>query len=120
MRHKTNLKVFQYQISTSVKRSEKQLASKASFSTFLELSCLNFRLKLCERVKTYKKCERNQVDEEKIVSRNNHSQNIRDKIFETHVNHVKLRKKVLISIFQQLFASINKIFILGGRLSTRL
>ena len=29
-------------------------------------------------------------------------------------------KKVLISMFRQLFASINKIFILGRRLSTRL
>ena len=42
-----NLKVLQYQISTSVKRSEKQLPSKANFSTFLPFSCSNFRLKLC-------------------------------------------------------------------------
>ena len=47
-RPKTILKVFQYQISTSVKRSEKQLESKANFSTFLELCSLNFDLKLCE------------------------------------------------------------------------
>ena len=48
-RHKTNLKVFLYQISTSVKRSEKQLPSKANFSAFLLLNCPNFRLKLCEK-----------------------------------------------------------------------
>ena len=33
----------------SVEKWEKQLASKANFSTFLQLSCLNFRLKLCEK-----------------------------------------------------------------------
>ena len=42
------MNVFQYQISTSVKRSEKQLSSKANLSTFLQLSYLNSRLKLCE------------------------------------------------------------------------
>ena len=35
-------------ISTSVKRLGEQLQSKANFSTFLELSCSNFRLKMCE------------------------------------------------------------------------
>ena len=42
-----NLKVFQYRIWTSGKRSEKELSSKAKFSTFLQLSCSNFRMKLC-------------------------------------------------------------------------
>ena len=37
-RHKTNLKVFQYHILVSVKRSEKQLASKANFSTICKLN----------------------------------------------------------------------------------
>ena len=36
-RPKRNLKVCQYQILTSVKRSEKQLASKANFTTFCNL-----------------------------------------------------------------------------------
>ena len=35
-------------ISTSVKRLEEQLQSKANFSTFLKLGCSNFRLKMCE------------------------------------------------------------------------
>ena len=44
-----NLKDFQYQIWTLVKRSEKTLSSKTNFSTFLKISCSNFRLKLCHR-----------------------------------------------------------------------
>ena len=47
-RPKTNLKAFQNQILTSVKRSEKQLPGKANPDTFLQLNCSNFRLKLCE------------------------------------------------------------------------
>ena len=35
---KTNLKVFQNQIPTSVKRSEKQLPINTNFSTFLQLN----------------------------------------------------------------------------------
>ena len=48
IRPKTTFKVFQYQILTSVKKSEKHLANKPNFSTFLQLSYLNFKLKLCE------------------------------------------------------------------------
>ena len=48
----------------------------------------------------------------------NHSQNIRDKLhFSCETAHYG---KSSISIFQQLFASIDKIFVLGGRLGTRL
>ena len=32
-----------------MKRLEKQLPSKANFTTFLQLNCSNFRLKPCER-----------------------------------------------------------------------
>ena len=48
-RTKTNLKLFQYQIQTSVKRSEKQLPSKANFCFFFLLNCSNFKLKQCKR-----------------------------------------------------------------------
>ena len=48
-RPKTNLKCFQYQIPTSVKRLEKQFKSKASFGPCLRLNYSNFRLKQCER-----------------------------------------------------------------------
>ena len=41
-----NLKVFQYQIWTSVKSSEKQFSSKTKFNMILQLSCSNFALKL--------------------------------------------------------------------------
>ena len=44
-----SLKVFRYQIWTSVKGSVKLAASKTEFSTFLQLSCSNFQLKLCEK-----------------------------------------------------------------------
>ena len=57
-RPKANLRVFRYQILTSVKRSVKQLASKATFTTFLR-SCFNFRLILCERPYSYKSCKGN-------------------------------------------------------------
>ena len=46
---KLNLKGFQYQIWTSVKRSGKYLSSKTNFNTFLQISCSNFKLKLCQR-----------------------------------------------------------------------
>ena len=48
------MKVFRQQISALVKTSEKQLASKANFSTFLQLLWSIFRLKLCERRKVTK------------------------------------------------------------------
>ena len=44
-----NLKGFQYQIWTLVKRWGKQLSSKTNVSTFLQISYSNFRLKLCQR-----------------------------------------------------------------------
>ena len=48
----------------------------------------------------------------------NHGQNIWEKVqFSYETPHYG---KILISVFQQLFASINKIFILGGGLCTRL
>ena len=46
---KTNLKAFQYQVLTSIEKSEKQLASKAFFRTILQLRCFYFKLTLCER-----------------------------------------------------------------------
>ena len=46
---RTNLKGIQYQIWTSVKRSRKYLSSNNNFSALLQISCSNFRLKLCQR-----------------------------------------------------------------------
>ena len=46
-RPRPNSKVLQYQIWTSVKRSEKWLSGKANFNTFSQISYSNFRLKLC-------------------------------------------------------------------------
>ena len=42
---RTNLKFFQCQVLTSVKKSEKQLQSKANFSHLFQLNCSNFKLK---------------------------------------------------------------------------
>ena len=58
-RTKTNLKFFDYQIWTSVKRSEKQLPNTASFSHFFQLNCCNFRLKHCKRAQSYQNIQRN-------------------------------------------------------------
>ena len=44
---KSNFKCFQYQISTSMKRSKKKFSSKTNFITSLLISYSNFRLKLC-------------------------------------------------------------------------
>ena len=48
-----NLKVFRYWIWTSVKISVKKLSSKTKYSTFLQLSCSNFKLKLCKKPHSY-------------------------------------------------------------------
>ena len=42
-----NLKGFQYQAWSSVKRSEKYLSNKTNFSIFLQINCSKFSLKLC-------------------------------------------------------------------------
>ena len=41
-----------------------------------------------------------------------------DKIFEKNACEIAHYGKILILIFQLFFASINKIFVLGGRLGT--
>ena len=48
-----NLKGFQYQIVTSVKRSGNQLSIKKNFSSVLQISCSSFDLKLCQRSYNY-------------------------------------------------------------------
>ena len=55
-----NLKGFQCQIWTSVKRLWKYLSSKTNLSTFLQFSCSKFRLKLFQRPSSCKNC---QIDE---------------------------------------------------------
>ena len=46
-------------MSTSVKRSEKYLKGKASFSAFLRLNCSNVTLKQCQRSYSNQGCQRN-------------------------------------------------------------
>ena len=46
----SNLKGFWNQIWTSVKRSENQLSSKRKFDPILQLDCLIFRLKQCQKL----------------------------------------------------------------------
>ena len=89
---KTNLKFLQYQILTLVKRSEKQLPSKANFSLFLLLTCSNFRLKLWDRHYSYQNCQKNWVWRGlwRIRSKKLFPETINHKIFEANSSfHVK-------------------------------
>ena len=69
-----------------MKRLEKQLASKANFSTFLQLNFLNLRLQLCERPHSYKNCEQDQVlgNLDRVRRRKLFLETIIHKIFETN------------------------------------
>ena len=44
-----------------LKRLGKKLLSKTNFDTFLQISCSNFRLKLCQRSQIYKNFQTNQT-----------------------------------------------------------
>ena len=57
-RRRPNLKGFQYQIWTSVKRWGKWLSSETNMSTFLHINCSYFRLKLCQRPWSYNTCQK--------------------------------------------------------------
>ena len=48
-RPRSNFKPLQYQIVTLVEGSEKLVIKRDKFSRLLQISCSNFRLKLCER-----------------------------------------------------------------------
>ena len=50
---RSNFKCFQYQIRTSVKKSQKQLSSKTNFITSFQIIDYNFRLKLCQSPQSY-------------------------------------------------------------------
>ena len=60
-RPRKNLKGFQYQIWTSLKRLGNKLSSKTNLNAFHQISSSNFRLKLCQRLKSYKHCQNNQI-----------------------------------------------------------
>ena len=60
-RPRPNLKGFQYQLWTLEKRSKKWLSNKTTVSAFLQISCSNLRLKLCQRPQNYKNCQSNQI-----------------------------------------------------------
>ena len=88
-----------------MKRSEKQLPSKANFSTFLQLNYSNFRLKPYEKPKLSKKLNLKGSGaswKPKNVSRDNHSHH---KVFETNSCEIEPYEKSLISVFQESFAN---------------
>ena len=94
----------------------------------MQLSCSNFRLKLCQRPYSYENCQTNPIWKglRRVRSKKLSSVTIIQKIFETNSSfHVKSTTgkghhgKSTISVFQEIFTSADKIFILGGRLSTR-
>ena len=57
-----------------MKRSEKKLPRKTNFSTFLEISCSNFRLKLLKALEVLKLPDARW--KRKTVRRDNHEQNL--------------------------------------------
>ena len=59
--HRLDFKFFQFQIWTSLKRSEKQLPSKANFCPFLQIGRTNVSLKLYQRTQSYQNCQTNQI-----------------------------------------------------------
>ena len=91
---------------TSVKRPGKWLSSKTNFSTFLQISCSNFKLKLLEWP----------VRSKKLFPETNIHKNIWDKHqFSCEIKHYE---KSPVSVFQEIFISIDKIFIYGEVLTT--
>ena len=87
-----NSKALQYQIYTSMKRSKKQLSSKANFSSLLQVSCFNCWLKLCSRPYSYQNCEANQDWRGlgRVRSKDLVSERTVDKMFETNSSvHIK-------------------------------
>ena len=94
----SNLKSFQYGTWTSVKRSGKHLSSKANFSTFLQISCSNFRLKLCQSPSSWENYQTNQIWKGlgRLRSKKVFPETINHLIFEAnssfHVNSTLLEK----------------------------
>ena len=60
-RPRPNLKGFQYQTWTSVKRSESSYQVNQNFTTFLQITGSNFNLKLCQRPKSYENVPKNHI-----------------------------------------------------------
>ena len=90
----------------------------------MQIICSNVKLKLCQRPYIYKNCQTNLKEPEKglkqeTVSRDNHSQNIWDKLyFSFEIMHYRNAMHYL-KDFQEIFASTDKIFISGERLRTK-
>ena len=65
-----------------MRRSEKKLPRKTNFSTFLEISCSNFRLKLLKALELLKLLKKLSLKrpgaswKRKTVRRDNHEQNL--------------------------------------------
>ena len=118
------MKCFWYQISTSVKRSEKQLSSKAIFCSFLQLNCSNFRLKQCKRPWSYKNCQRYQVWRSlgRVKVWGGFPGTISHRVFgaNSSVRGMAHCGRGLIAIFRRFFVSINKIFMFAGGLGVGL
>ena len=88
-RSRRSSKVFQYQIWTLKKRSKKILSCKTNFSTFLQLSCSNYRLKLIKDLRVAKIIKqinfevawgKLEAKKQKTVSKDNHGENIWEKL----------------------------------------
>ena len=108
-RPRKNLKGFRYQIWTSLKRLGNKLSSKTNLNAFHQISSSNFRLKLCQRLKSYKHCQNNQIWGGLGRVR-------KKKLFSYEIAHYKKRS---VSAFQEIITSNDKIFISGGGMSNR-
>ena len=123
--HRLNLKFFQFQIWTSLKRSEKQLPIKTNFCPFLQIGCTNVSLKLYQRTQSYQNYQTNQIQRSLRQVKNKilfaettlGKQHQANSVFFCETAPIG---KSSISIFQKFYASIEKNLILGGWLSNRL
>ena len=96
-----------------MKRAEKYLLSKKNFSSFLQISCSNFTLKLCQRPSIYQNSQKHKIclGLGRIRSKKTFSETIVHKIFETNSSfNVKEHNtgKVQVLLFRSFFLVLTK------------
>ena len=123
-RPKTNVKVFQYRILTSVKRSEKQLTSKASFNPFWNLVARILVWNCVKGLRITKIVNETkfhgiwgELEAKNCFQRQSFAKYLKQTL--SFMWSSKVRESFNL-YFSSVFFSINKIFILGGRLGTKL
>ena len=92
----------------SEKRSEKQLSSKTNFCTFLQISCSNFWLKLCQRSQIYKNCQANQTCVGRVKIKKLFPETMIHKIFETNFSFHEKQRKLQFLFFRKFLLVLTK------------